>query len=115
MASVDNPQFPHYVKILRSDDGRYDEDTGEELFEVVFESKCGLRDMVRGTDVEIEVLKADYKLALPKHSFKIEFRDTVEFTNSYTGEVIRGEVESSKVWNFGANIWFQSNGNKHGE
>ena len=115
MASVDNPQFPHYVKVLRPIKGEYDEETGEDKFDVVFESKCGLRDMVRGTDVDIEVLKADYKLSLPKHSFKVEFRDTVEFTNTYTNEIVRGEVEASKVWNFGANIWFQTNGNKHGE
>lgn len=118
MGSVDNPRFPHTMQVLRPQkdekgNDMYD-DVGNPVFEVVFESVCGLRDMVRGTDVEIEVLKSDYKLSLPKHSFIINFRDTVKVTHSYTGEVIMGEVEASKIWNFGANIWFQSNGNKHG-
>ena len=119
MDSVINPRFPHTVKILRVDrdeDGNeiYDEETGETLTKVVLESECGLRDLVRGTDVDIEVLKADYKLALPRTPIVVKFRDQVVFTHSYTGEKIEGEVEAYKTFNLGTNIWFQSNGNKHG-
>lgn len=119
MASAINPRFPHIVKILRvardeNDKEIYDEETGETQLEVILESECGLRDLVRGTDVDIDVLKADYKLALPRTPIIVRFRDQVVFTHSYTGEVIRGEVEAYKTFNLGTNIWFQSNGNKHG-
>lgn len=114
-----NPRFPHTVQIIRSkynDDGSIavDTETGEELVEVVFEARCGLRDMVRGVDAEIEVLKADYKIALERTPFMFKFKDTIIFTHSYTGEVIKGEIESHKTFNLGCNIWFQSNGNKNG-
>ncbi len=70
---INNPRFPHYVVIERALQDIYgspvtDEETGEEIFETVFESVCGLRDMVRGLDIDKEVVKADYKLSLPKHT-----------------------------------------------
>ena len=113
---MNNPRFPHDVKIFRartdfSGTPLIDTQTGEEIFECVFESECGLRDMVRGWDIDTEVLKADYKLALPKHSFIIKKGDYLEFTNSITGEVKKGRVEESKIFNLGANIWFNENGN----
>lgn len=107
---MENPRFPHKVEIFRSY-GNTDVNTGEELFDKVFESSCGLRDMVRGTDTEIKVLQADYKLSLPRTSFEVLFRDQVEFTHGFTGEVIKGRVEAYKTWNWGTNIWFQSGGN----
>lgn len=115
MVSTNNPRFPHKVEILRVENDQYGEsikdENGNEILNKVFESECGLRDMVRGTDTEIDVLQADYKLALPKTSFIVNFRDTVRFTHSYTGEIIDGRVESYKTFNFGTNIWFQSGGN----
>lgn len=112
---VDNPRFPHHVIITRQkvdSDGEYEYDSdGNPALEKVLESECGIRDMVRGTDTEIDVLQADYKLALPRISFIVKFRDTVSFTHSFTGEIIEGRVEAYKTWNFGTNIWFQSNGN----
>lgn len=112
---VDNPRFPHYVVVSRqkvNSNGEYEYDSdGDPIFEKVLESECGMRDMVRGIDVEVEVFKEDYKLALPKQGIVIKKRDNILFTNSYTGEVIDGLVEGSKTWNFGTNIWFQSNGN----
>lgn len=113
---VENPRFPHYVEIKRAkrdNEGRpiVDETTGEEIFETVFESVCGLRDMVRGWDIDAEVLKADYKLALPKHNFIIRKGDSLVFTNTHLNEVKYGRVEESKVFNLGANIWFNENGN----
>lgn len=119
MANIVNERFPHHVKVFRSKKDEngvdvYDKETGGQMLEPVFESECGLRDMVRGTDVDLDVIKADYKLAIPRTRFIIKVRDVVEFTHSYTGEVIRGDVESYKCWNLGANIWFQSNGNKYG-
>lgn len=115
MASKNNPRFPHKVEILRVEYDQYGEsikdENGNEILKVVFESECGLRDMVRGTDTEIEVLQADYKLALPKTTFIVNFRDTIRFTHSYTGEIIMGRVEAYKTFNLGTNIWFQSGGN----
>lgn len=115
MDSIDNPRFPHKVEVLRVEYDQYGEsvkdENGDEILNVVFKSECGLRDMVRGTDTEIEVLQADYKLALPRTSFIVDFRDSVRFTHSYTGEVITGRVEAYKTFNFGTNIWFQSGGN----
>ncbi|PXV66867.1 hypothetical protein CLV62_104128 [Dysgonomonas alginatilytica] len=113
---VDNPRFPHYVKIFRAKTDTngtpvIDPATGEELFESVFGSQCGMRDMVRGWDIDVEVVKADYKLALPKHNIIIKKGDYLEFTNSITGEVKKGRVEESKIFNLGANIWFNENGN----
>lgn len=111
-----NPRFPHYVKVLRAvtdENGRpvTDEQTAEEITETVFESECGLRDMVRGLDIDSEVVKADYKLSLPKHSFIINKGDYVIFTNSINNQVKEGKVEEAKVFNLGANIWFNENGN----
>lgn len=113
---VNNPRFPHYVAVLRALTDEYgtpmtDPLTGEELSEVVFESVCGLRDMVRGLDIDAEVIKADYKLALPKHIFIIRKGDYVIFRNNTNGEIKEGRVEESKVFNLGANIWFNQNGN----
>lgn len=115
MVSTNNPRFPHKVEILRVEYDQYGEsvkdENGDEVLNVVFTSECGLRDMVRGTDTEIEVLQADYKLALPRTSFIVDFRDSVRFTHSYTSEVITGRVGAYKTFNFGTNIWFQSGGN----
>lgn len=113
---TDNPRFPHHVAIRRAVTDQNgtpvtDTHTGEEIFETVFESECGLRDMVRGWDIDAEVLKADYKLSLPKHNFMIKKGDYVVFTNNHLGEVKYGRVEESKVFNLGANIWFNENGN----
>lgn len=121
-----NPRFPHYVKVYRNktdEDGNpwVNPNTGEEEQELVYESECGLRDLVRGKDVDANILKSDFKLAMPyKENEKapiILVMDLIEFTHSYTGQVVRGEVEDFKVWNpmFGMNIWFQSNMNKHGK
>lgn len=116
--TTNNPRFPHKVEILRVEYDQYNEsikdENGNEILSVVFESECGMRELVRGMDVEVKVIKSDYKLALPKHSFIINTRDSARLTNAYTGEVIMGDVEISKVWNFGANIWFERNYNKHG-
>lgn len=110
-----NPRFPHTLIVRRAKTDDYGrpmtDETGDELFEVVLESVCGLRDMVRGLDIDADVVKADYKLALPKHSCVIRKGDLVRFTHSHTGEVKEGRVEESKVFNLGANIWFNENGN----
>lgn len=115
MVSTNNPRFPHKVEILRVEYDQYGEsikdENGDEILNVVFESECGLRDMVRGADTEIKVLQADYKLALPRTPFIILFRDKVVFTHSYTGEIIEGRVEAFRTFNLGSNIWFQSGGN----
>lgn len=115
MASKNNPRFPHKLEILRAEYDQYGEsikdEDGNEILKVVFESECGLREMVRGTDTEIKVLQADYKLALPRTKFVVQFRDTIRFIHSYTGEVIKGRVEAYKTFNLGTNIWFQSGGN----
>lgn len=113
---VDNPRFPHKVVLKRgledSSGFPITDENGYEVFAVVFESECGLRDMVRGIDVDAEVIKSDYKLALPKHAFIVRTGDNLIFTNNHTGEVVEGQVELHRVFNFGANIWFQSNGNQ---
>lgn len=106
--TVDNPRFPHLVEILEEN---IDQDTGDPIQNVIFSSKCGLRDMVRGIDTEIKVLKADYKLAIPKTDYLISRLDLVRFTHSSTGEIIEGKVEAYRAFNLGCNIWFQSNGN----
>lgn len=106
--TVDNPRFPHIVEILEES---IDQDTGDPILKVIFSSKCGLRDMVRGIDTEIKVLKADYKLAIPKTNYLINRLDLVRFTHSNTGEIIEGKVEAYRAFNLGCNIWFQSNGN----
>lgn len=104
---IDNPRFPHKVQIYKED---IDLDTGDPIQRVVFESECGLRDMVRGIDTEVDVLKADYKLAIPKTSYLIKRLDPVRFIHSSTGEVIEGKVEAYRAFNLGCNIWVQSNG-----
>lgn len=118
MASLDNPRFPHKVEILRVEYDEYGEsvkdENGDEILKVVFESECGFRDLVRAVDVDVKVIKSDYKVSLPKHSFQINPLDTIIVYHAYTDEVIIGDVEISKVCNLGANIWFQRNYNKHG-
>ncbi|PXV62375.1 hypothetical protein CLV62_12064 [Dysgonomonas alginatilytica] len=111
-----NPRFPHQMSVKRALKDEYgtpltDLVTGEEIFEPVFESICGLRDMVRGLDIDAEVIKADYKLSLPKHTFIIRKGDYVTFTNNTNGEVKEGKIEEAKVFNLGANVWFNENGN----
>lgn len=119
--AADNPRFPHSVKIFRNSD-EYDE-RGNTLRVLLYESVCGLRDLVRGKDVDANVLKSDYKLSLPytytqgeAQTPDIRMKDLVEFTHSYTKQVIKGEVEDFKALNliFGMNIWFESNKNKYG-
>lgn len=107
-STVNNPRFPHKVEILKE---IINEDTGDPIHSVVFESECGLRDMVRGIDTEADVLSADYKLAIPKTNYLIKRLDIVRFTHSSTGEIITGKVEAYRAFNLGCNIWFQSNGN----
>lgn len=107
---VNNPRFPHFVKILREKHDKegnliLDEDMNPVL-EVVFESVCGDRSDGKDTSWFGEVITADYKLALPKHSFIINRNDYVEFTNGINGEVVKGQVVKPKVNNLGANIWF---------
>lgn len=104
----DNPRFPHKVQIYKED---IDPVTGDSTPKIVFESECGLRDMVRGIDTEADVLKADYKLSIPKTSYLINRLDLVRFIHSSTGEVIEGKVEAYRAFNLGCNIWIQSNGN----
>lgn len=107
VTAINNPRFPHKVEILKED---IDQNTGDSTPKIVFESECGLRDMVRGIDTEADVLKADYKLAIPKTSYLIKRLDLVRFTHSFTGEVIEGKVEAYRAFNLGCNIWVQSNG-----
>lgn len=113
---VDNPRFPHYVVVkraLKDINGTPITDplTGDEQLEIVFESECGLRHMVRGLDIDAEVIKADYKLSIPIHTFIIKKGDYLIFTNKLNGEVKEGKIEEAKVFNLGANIWFNENGN----
>lgn len=112
---VDNPRFPHRLEIYRADRDengtpKTDEE-GNEISLKVFESECGLRDMVRGLDIDSDVVKADYKLSLPKHSFIILKGDYIKFYNSINNQVKEGKIEEAKVFNLGANIWFNENGN----
>lgn len=107
VSRVDNPRFPHKVQIYKED---IDPITGDPVYNVVFESDCGLRDMVRGIDTEAKVLKADYKIAIPKTSYPIKKLDLVRFIHSFTGEIIEGKVEAYRAFNLGCNIWVQSNG-----
>lgn len=112
---VDNPRFPHNVEILeelKDENGNILlDDNADPIIEVVFESKCGLRDMVRGKDTEVVVFKSDYKLAIPKTSYLIKALSTVRFTHADTGEIIEGKVEAYRAFNLGCTIWIQSNGN----
>lgn len=105
---INNPRFPHKVQIYKE---YIDPVTGDSTPKIVFESECGLRDMVRGIDTEADVLKADYKLSIPKTSFLINRLDLVRFIHSTTGEIIEGKVEAYRAFNLGCNIWVQSNGN----
>ena len=114
--TVVNPRYPHLMWVsqsLKDENGTpvIDEETGEEIFQTVFMSNCGLRDMVRGLDIDAEVVKADYKLSLPKHDFVIRKGDYITFLNNHTGEEKHGKVEESKIFNLGANVWFNENGN----
>lgn len=104
---VSNPRFPHLVQIVTQD---YDEE-GYPTDRVLFESECGLRTLDRQIDPFDDVSDVDYKLALPKHDFIVDTGATAIFTHSGTGEVARGTVQASKIWNFGANIWFKRSGN----
>ena len=108
VSSLDNPRFPHKVQIYKED---IDINTGDPIQRVVFESECGLRDMVRGVDINADVIDADYKLALPRTPFIFDKRDTLLFTNNYTGEIIKGLISDAKTFNLGTNIWFKWNGN----
>ncbi len=115
MASIDNPRFPHKVEILRAEYDQHGstikDENGDEILNKVFESECGLRDLTRSVDPNAEVIDADYKLALPRTPFIFDKRDTLLFTHSYTGEVIKGIISDAKTFNLGTNIWFKWNGN----
>lgn len=115
MVSTNNPRFPHKVEILRVENDQYGEsikdENGNEILNKVFESECGLRELVRSTDPNAKVLDADHKLSLPRTPFIFDKRDTVLFTHSYTGEIIKGIVSDAKTFNLGTNIWFKWSGN----
>ena len=106
---VNNPRFTHRLEIFRSrktENGEPElDEQNNEIFDKIFESECGLRSKDGNVNVNAEVIKADYKLALPKHSQIIKKTDRIVFTNGINGEIITGTVKDSKVFNMGANIW----------
>lgn len=115
MTKVNNPRWPHHVKILReridNDGNPILDDEMNPILDIVFESECGDRSDNKDTSWQGEVITADYKLSLPKHSVIIHRNDYVEFTNGINGELIKGQVVKAKVNNLGANIWFNYSSN----
>lgn len=107
---VSNPRFPHRLKVFRE---RLDEkgnpildEEANPILDVIFESECGDRSDGKDTAWYGEVVKADFKLSLPKHNTVIHRTDYIEFINGIINEVVKGQVVKSKVNNMGANIWF---------
>lgn len=110
---MNNPRFPHRVEIIRAQgmDGEPILDSeGNEMPAIVFSSECGLRTVNKYADVNAKLIEADYKLALPSHTFIIKIGDSLRFTNSINSQVIYGEVKESQVFNIGANLWFNRTG-----
>lgn len=109
---IDNPRFPHHVKIIRElkdENGEpvYDE-RGIPVTEVVFDSECRNYPSYK-SDWKADVVSSDYVISLPKHNFDIKAGDIVrvkEHIREMTGNVV-----DAYVGNLGANIWYNSNTN----
>ena len=86
-----------------------DED-GNEVLVPIFTSVCGLRTVNKYADINAKVIEADYKLALPSHTFIIKIGDTLKFTNGINGQIINGTVKEGQPTNFGYNLYFNRTG-----
>lgn len=95
--------------LISSGEPILDED-GNEVFSPIFSSKCGMRTINKYADVNAKVIEADYKLALPSHTFIIKIGDSLKFTNGINGDVILGTVREAQAFNMGCNVWFNRTG-----
>ena len=110
---IENTRFPHTVEIYRAsslnDEPVFDEN-GNEVTPIVFTSVCGLRTVNKYADINAKVVEADYKLALPSHTFVIKIGDTLKFINGVNGQIINGTVKEGQPTNFGYNLYFNRTG-----
>lgn len=112
MTKIDNPRFPHRVKIYRpvkGEDGNVSDKDGIPYPpELVFESECGYREKHKSRTTG-QVIVADILLGLPIHKVLLLPGDIVEMTDYQ--RTYRGTLVDSKVYNMGANIWFNETKN----
>jgi hypothetical protein len=111
---MNNPRFPHNVMITRAlldENGSPVTDANAEpVYFTVLESVCGRRQLDRTVDINADILETDYKIAIPKVEVAINQKDSILFTDGYTGETIDGIVSASPLSNFGRNIFFRKDG-----
>lgn len=103
-----NPRFPHTLRVLRcaadSLGVPITDENGNPKEDVIYESSFGYRSQTLGTTTSGSVVKADYKIAMPKTTADIRTGDILEVTD-YTRSY-RGVVVKYITFNLGTNIWF---------
>lgn len=104
---VDNPRFPHDIKVFRALKDKFGnvafDDNGEPAYTQILDSKCGIRTQSGNIRITKDVIEADYKLSLPRHTIDIQEGDICE-VNTYTSKM-RLSVVKSFTYNLGSNIW----------
>lgn len=104
---VDNPRFPHDIRVFRAAKDEFGnvilDENGEPAYTLILESKCGIRTQSGNIRNTKDAIEAEYKFALPRHTVDIQEGDMCEVTH-YTSEM-RLVVTKATTYNFGSNIW----------
>lgn len=110
---VNNPRFPHYVKVLRAVKDEFGnivfDENGQPTYTQIHESSCGIRNQSGNVRTTKDAIDADFKLSLPRHSVNIKEGDLCELT-TFT-DTIHLTVLRALIHNFGANIWASKTAN----
>lgn len=102
-----NPRFPHLLVVKRAsvdaDGVPITDSDGNIVEETVLESYFGYRTQTMNTSSSGDVIKADYKLALPRTTVNIMANDKIyitDYTRSFVATVLK-----FNTFNLGSNIW----------
>jgi len=102
-----NPRFPHSMVVKRvsvdADGVPVTDSEGNTIEETVLSSFFGYRTQAMNTSSAGDVIKADYKLALPKTLADVRSNDKIyitDYTRSFVATVLK-----FNTFNLGSNIW----------
>lgn len=105
--SVLNPRFPHSLIVKRpsvdSDGVPITDSDGNITEQTILESKFGYRTQTMNTSSAGDVIKADYKLSLPRTTANVIANDKLyitDYTRSFVATVLK-----FNTFNLGSNIW----------
>lgn len=104
---MDNPRYPHKLKIFRAktaDDLPVTDAEGNPEYDMVLSSVFGYRSRSGGRGSSGGPAKFDYKISLPPHQTDIHTNDLLvlkDYTRTYQGSVV-----DAMTYNWGSNIWF---------